>query len=226
MERKECNTQREVDLEVYGLYLKNMKKTAELIEVIKPVVWKFDGKIYNARFENEINALLKERGETASVDIKSFSMSHLEIKCQFYAIKDRCFDYVAKDYRGEKCNRCEYLPDSYETIRMAYAWENVPLCGFSVEEFQKYRHSNNGTWYYYDDNCKLRIDSAKIVELMEEEKKDILKEIERLTEELTHLDEYETELKRVKKELEELHNKIPYQFRDFFGLKSYVSQWC
>lgn len=224
MERKECKTQREVDLEVYGLYLKNMKKTAELIEVIKPVIWKFDGKIYNARLNNELNALLEERGETAKIFVKEFNMSHLEIKCEFYAIKDRCFDYVTKDYRGEKCNRCEYLPESYETIRMAYAWESISYCGLSRVDMEKYRQKNNGTWYYYDGD-KMRIDSAKIVELMEEEKKDILKEIERLTEELKHLDEYETELKRVKKELEELHNKIPYQFRAFFGLKSYVSQW-
>ena len=42
------------------LYLKNLSIACQIIDGLIPTIWKFDGKVYNARFDNAIREYLAE----------------------------------------------------------------------------------------------------------------------------------------------------------------------
>ena len=56
-------TDRKTQNELFNLYLDNMDTGIKALIHIIPIVWKFDGKVYNARFENAIAKALEEYEE-------------------------------------------------------------------------------------------------------------------------------------------------------------------
>lgn len=213
-------TERQIKEELFNLYLSNLEESIKAVDFIIPVIQKFDDKAYNARLENAVKKELEERQIDACFDIEYFNDNHIAINMNFYSMKKRCIHFTEvgywKDEKITKENRCAYLPSSYETVRIARCYD--------YEKETKTKDS--GKWLYYDSNYNRRIVAPVIIQLLKDGQKDLKEKIENLKKELHKVDSYAERLEQIKKDLEILHKEIPYQFRDFFDLKSYVSQWC
>ena len=202
---KELTTQ-QIKEELFKLYLNNMEEAVHTVDIIIPVISKFDDKVYNARLENAVKKELEDRQIDACFEFANFDDNHIAINLNFYSMKKRC---VTKE------NRCAYIPSSYETVRIAWCYDYV----------KGTKTRNDGKWLYYDSNYNRRIVSSVIIQLLKNRQKELKEQIENLKQEFKNLDSYTERLERIKKDLEILNEEIPYQFRDFFDLKCHVSQW-
>ena len=202
---KELTTQ-QIKEELFKLYLNNMEEAVHTVDIIIPVISKFDDKVYNARLENAVKKELEDRQIDACFEFANFDDNHIAINLNFYSMKKRC---VTKE------NRCAYIPSSYETVRIAWCYDYV----------KGTKTRNDGKWLYYDSNYNRRIVSSVIIQLLMNRQKELKEQIENLKQEFKNLDSYTERLERIKKDLEILNEEIPYQFRDFFDLKCHVSQW-
>ena len=211
MEKKELN-KKQVQEELFKLYLNNLEEAARTVDVIIPVIRQYDDKVYNARLANAIRKELEDRQIDVCFDIAHFDDNHLEINLNFYRMDKRCVCYT--EVENSKENRCAYIPSSYETIRIAWCYDYV----------KGTKTRNDGKWLYYDANYNRRIVASVIIQCLQDRQKELREQIEKLKQELTNLDSYNIRLARIKKDLEMLNEEIPYQFRDFFGLKCHA-QW-
>ena len=218
MEKREL-TEKQIKEELFNLYLNNLEEAVKTVDVIIPVIQKFDDKVYNARLENAVKKELEDRQIDVCFEFEHFNDNHIAINLNFYSMKKRCIRFTEvgfwKEKKYVKENRCAYIPSSYETVRIAWCYDYV----------KGTKARNEGKWLYYDSNYNRRIVAPVIIQLLKDRQKELKEQIENLKQELKNLDSYTERLERIKKDLEILNEEIPYQFRDFFDLKSHVSQW-
>lgn len=218
MEKREL-TEKQVKEELFKLYLNNLEEAVKTVDVIIPVIQKFDDKVYNARLENAVKKELEDRQIDICFEFEHFNNNHIAISLNFYSMKKRCVRCTEvgfwKEKKYAKENRCAYIPASYETVRIAWCYDYVKGTKSRYDE----------KWLYYDSNNNKRIVAPVIIQLLKDRQKELQEQIENLKQELNKVDSYTERLERIKKDLEILNEEIPYQFRDFFGLKSHVSQW-
>lgn len=218
MEKREL-TKKQIKEELFKLYLNNMEEAVKTVDVIIPVIQKFDDKVYNARLENAVKKELEDRQIDVCFEFEYFNDNHVAINLNFYSMKKRCISCTEvgfwKEQKYAKENRCAYIPSSYETVRIAWCYDYV----------KGTKSRNDGKWLYYDSNYNRRIVAPVIIQLLKDRQKELKEQIENLKQELKNIDSYTERLERIKKDLEILNEEMPYQFRDFFGLKSHVSQW-
>ena len=218
MEKREM-TEKQIKEELFRLYLNNMEEAVKTVDIIIPVIQKFDDKVYNARLENAVKKELEDRQIDVCFEFEHFDDNHIAINLNFYGMEKRCIRCTEvgfwKEQKYVKENRCAYIPSSYETVRIAWCYD--------YEKGTKTR--NDGKWLYYDSNYNRRVVSSVIIQLLKNRQKELKEQVENLKQELKNLDSYTERLERIKKDLEILNEEIPYQFRDFFDLKCHVSQW-
>lgn len=199
------------------LYLQNLQTASKLIDTIIPVVWKFDGKVYNARFENALKDVLgtetKEPKDRIYPSVQ-LSYKHLEINLSFW------------NNRGLQGKSCYvYMPSSYDEIRIAY--DNTDFntwnCGRTREENAKYYIKDNGSYFYIDDNYNTRIQSSRIVDLLLERQKELKEKIVKLQEERKTILEVVQKLEGLKQEIDRLRDSTDHTLKDFYDLKMYAT---
>lgn len=212
---KELIYDKETKDKLLDLYIGNLKTSVELIDKIIPTVWKFDNKVYNARFENALKDVLGT--ETAEPKDRIYpyvklSYEHLKISLNFY------------NNRGLQGKSCfVYLPNGYEVVRIAYDFTDFNTWNCSREENAKYYNKDNGSYFYIDDNYKTRIQSKRIVDLLLDGQKKLKEKIASLQEERKSILEVAQKLEGLKQEIESLRDSTDYTLKDFYNLKMYAS---
>lgn len=187
-------------MELFNLYLQNLETSTELIDVIMPVIKTFEGKVYNKRFQNKVDEAILKHFENDVCKTVYFYSEIDNNRIEFY------FKFF--NFRSVKGINCwNYLPDSYE----------------KVEILRDYKNSSEDTLKYisYDENYNIRLNASLIVQKLTDEKEAIKNRIELFKVEAAKVDDYKKQLEGLKKEIEELNEKIPYEIKDFFQIKSY-----
>ena len=206
---------RDTSFRLFNLYLNNLEISKNLMDTIIPIVWKFDGKVYNARFDNAIKKILEER--EAEIGQKIWTRVFLDV--HKFELE---LHFTKRSVKGVSC--WEYLPSCYDedSIRI---WSEFSPYGDS--ENNKIYHDKDSKgdkcYFYIDSNCNNRIKAEAIVNALELHKTELKLQIERLKAEVNKLDEYETKAEELKKAMRELHDSIPYCFTSFFGLETYAT---
>lgn len=206
----------ETSKELFNLYLDNMDVFCKALVHIIPTVWKFDGKVYNARFDNAITKALEEYES----DLGQRIWTHIELglsqfKMELHATK--------RSIKGK--NAWEYLPSCYDEERI-YIYSDYNTWNTLDEKSKSYygNVTEGATHYFYiDENYNNRIKSKAIVDAIEQKIKDIKAEKEKMLEEIQHIEEYRAEAEELKQKMEKLHNRIPHCFTTFFDLKTYAT---
>lgn len=203
------------------LYMKNLDTACRIIDFIIPVIWKFDGKVYNAKFDNALKQFFQEREEFEQIyPVIDFTTSKVSIELVFYHRSIRYND----SWKG--------LPSGYDKISIAYKWcesksssynpdkkkdvEN----GFYSESFSMLNKKKDD-YYFYDENYNMRIKSGRIVDYLLEKQKDLREEIESLKENMKKVIAWNNEVEELKEKLEKLNDSIPYTIRQFYNIESY-----
>lgn len=207
--------ERQTQNELFNLYLNNMETGIKALIHIIPIVWKFDGKVYNAKFENAIKKSLDEY----ETDLGQRIWTHVFLDVSRFSLK---IHYTNRSVKGSSC--WEYLPSCYDEDRLSI-YSKFSCYGDSEENKNYHDEKIEGDIYYFyiDSNCNNRIKSQAIVNAIEEKIKDMRQTIANLKEEVKKLDLYEEKAKELKDAMEELHKNIPYCFSDFFDLKTYAT---
>lgn len=207
--------ERQTQNELFNLYLNNMETGIKALIHIIPIVWKFDGKVYNAKFENAIKKSLDEY----ETDLGQRIWTHVFLDVSRFSLK---IHYTNRSVKGSSC--WEYLPSCYDEDRLSI-YSKFSCYGDSEENKNYHDEKIEGDIYYFyiDSNCNNRIKSQAIVNAIEEKIKDMRQTIANLKEEVKKLDLYEKKAKELKDAMEELHKNIPYCFSDFFDLKTYAT---
>lgn len=239
---KTINFLETVDVELFRLYIHNLKWTAGLTAHFADVVKNYGNKVYNVRFDKLLQAELdkyivsnpvdvdKWRGAKPYLSIREFTTKRLEIT--LYGLKSSV--YGGKDVFGNDKNAC--MPSGYSDYRVAYRWTDYPtLYSWASKETREkelsyHSEKTSPDFFYFDDNDNIRINSTKLVDLLVKESKDTIEKADKLEELLTVGDDGLTEIERDKKESEELqrraeqfHDRLTCSERDFFGIKAYAS---
>jgi hypothetical protein len=185
-----------------------------LIHII-PIVWKFDGKVYNAKFENAITKSLEEY----ETELGQKVWTHVFLDVNRFSLE---IHYTNRSVKGSSC--WEYLPSCYDEDRLSI-YSKFSCYGDSEENKNYHDEKIEGDIYYFyiDSNYNNRIKATAIVNAIEEKIKDMRQTIANLKEEVKKLDLYEKKAKELKDAMEELHKNIPYCFSDFFDLKTYAT---
>ena len=206
---------KKTSFELFNLYLDNLEISKKLMDSIIPIVEKFDGKVYNARFDNAIKARLEElEGEIGQriwtkvfLDLRKFELE---------------LHFTERSVKGDSC--WEYLPSCYDEDSIRIYSDYSP---YGNDENNKIYHDKDSKgdkcYFYIDSNYNNRIKAEAIVKALENHKADLSFKIENLKAEVEHLDEYETKAEELKKAMKELHDSIPYCFTSFFGLETYAT---
>lgn len=207
--------ERQTQNELFNLYLNNMETGIKALIHIIPIVWKFDGKVYNAKFENAIKKSLDEY----ETELGQRIWTHVFLDVSRFSLK---IHYTNRSVKGSSC--WEYLPSCYDEDRLSI-YSKFSCYGDSEENKNYHDEKIEGDIYYFyiDSNCNNRIKSQAIVNAIEEKIKDMRQTIANLKEEVKKLDLYEEKAKELKDAMEELHKNIPYCFSDFFDLKTYAT---
>ena len=185
---------------LFNLYLQNLETSEKLIDVIIPVIKTFEGKVYNKRFRNKVDESLLRYFDNDVCRTVYFCPEIDGNRIAFY------FKFVnSGSVKGPSC--WSYLPDSYKKVEILRDYRN------SSEDMLKY--------ISYDENYNIRLNASLIVRKLTGEKEAIKKRIELLKAEAAKVDGYKKRLEDLKKEIEELDEKIPYEIKDFFQIKSY-----
>lgn len=208
-------TDRKTQNELFNLYLDNMETGIKALIHIIPIVWKFDRKVYNAKFENAITKSLEEY----EMELGQRVWTHVFLDVNRFSLE---LHYTKRSVKGSTC--WEYLPSCYDENRLTI-YSKFSCYGDSEENKNYHDEKIEGDIYYFyiDSNCNNRIKSQAIVNAIEEKIKDMRQTIANLKEGVKKLDLYEKKAKELKDAMEELHKNIPYCFSDFFDLKTYAT---
>lgn len=206
---------RKTQNELFNLYLNNMETGIKALIHIIPIVWKFDRKVYNAKFENAIKKSLEEYETELGQNV----WTHVFLDVSRFSLE---IHYTNRSVKGSSC--WEYLPSCYDEDRLSI-YSKFSCYGDSEENKNYHDEKIEGDIYYFyiDSNYNNRIKSQAIVNAIEEKIKDMRQTVANLKEEVKKLDLYEKKAKELKDAMEELHKNIPYCFSDFFDLKTYAT---
>lgn len=206
---------RETSVKLFNLYLDNLAISKNLMDTIIPIVWKFDGKVYNARFNNAITKALEDK----EAEIGQRVWSNVSLDVHKFELE---LHFTERSVKGISC--CEYLPSCYDEDSIRIWSEFSP---FGNTEYNRMYHSKDSKgdkcYFYIDENYNNRIKAEAIVKALESHKNEIEVKIQYLKEEVNKLDEYETKAEELKKAMSDLHDTIPYCFTSFFGLETYAT---
>ena len=211
---KELIRNKETKDKLLDLYIGNLQQSVELINKIIPTVWKFDNKVYNARFENALRKVLgTETSEPKDRIYPSVNLSyeHLKISLDFY------------NSRGLQGKSYVYFPSGYEVVRIACDYTNFNTWNCPREENAKYFKKDNGSYFYIDDNYNTRIQSSRIVDLLLERQKELKEKIASLQEERKSILDVAQKLEGLKQEIDKLRESTDYTLKDFYDLKMYAT---
>ena len=208
-------TDRKAQNELFNLYLDNMETGIKALIHIIPIVWKFDRKVYNAKFENAIKKSLEEY----EIELGQRVWTHVFLDVNRFSLE---IHYTKRSVKGSSC--WEYLPSCYDEDRLTI-YSRFSCYGDNEENKNYHDEKIEGDIYYFyiDSNCNTRIKSQAIVDAIEKKIKETKLYIANLKEEVKKLDLYEKKAKELKDAMEELHKNIPYCFSDFFDLKTYAT---
>jgi hypothetical protein len=208
-------TDRKTQEALFNLYLDNMETGIKALIHIIPVVWKFDRKVYNARFDNAITKSLEEY----EAELGQRVWTHVFLDVNRFTLE---IHYTKRSVKGSSC--WEYLPSCYDEDRL-YIYSEFSTYSDTQENKNYHDEKMEGSKYYFyiDSNYNNRIKSQAIVSAIEEKIKDMRQAIANLKAEREKLDFYEQKAKELKDAMEELHKNIPYCFSDFFDLKTYAT---
>ena len=203
------------------LYLKNLDTACKIIDGLIPVVWKFDGKVYNARFDNAVKDYLASKEEYSQINsIVEFTTSKVTIKLIFYNRSVRYKD----SWKG--------LPSGYDTINICYKWCDSKSSsynpdrkkdvdnGFYSSSFSMLNEKKDD-YYFYDSNFNIRIKASRLVDYLLEEQKELKEEIASLKKDMEKAVDWYNEVEELKEKLEKLNDSIPYTIRQFYNIESY-----
>ena len=206
---------RKLSMDLFNLYLDNLEISKKLMDTLIPIIWKFDGKVYNARFDSAIKKILEER-ET-EIGQKVWSYVHLDVsrfKLELHFTKRS----IHVD------GGSAYLPSCYDEDSICI---HSDFSSYSNDERNKKYHDKEAKgencYFYIDENFNHRIKSEAIVNAMVKHQKELDDNIKMLRAEVLKVDEYEKRAKELKEAIDLLHKAIPYQFSDFFGLLTYAT---
>lgn len=206
---------REKSEKLLNLYLENLETGIKALELMIPVVEKFNGKVYNARFDNAITKVLEEHEN----ELGQRLWTHIELDLSNFKME---LHFTKRCLHGKDCN--EYLPSSYDEKRL-YIYSKFSRWGDSQENKNYHDPALEGDEYYFyiDLNYNTRIKSGAIVKAIQKEIQEIRDEIKMLREDIARVDEYQARAKELKEAMENLHRKIPYQIADFFDIRTYAT---
>ena len=203
------------------LYLKNLDTACQIIDGLIPVVWKFDGKVYNARFDNAIKDYLASKEEYSQINsCLHFGTSQVTLHLIFYHRSVRYND----SWKG--------LPSGYDTINICYKWCNSKSSSYNPDMKKDIENGfydssfsvlnkEKDDYYFYDKNYNIRIKSSRIVDYLLERQKQLKEEMEELKKGMEKAVEWNNEVEELKDKLEKLSDSIPYAIRQFYDIKSY-----
>lgn len=206
---------RGTEFRLFNLYLRNLETAKNLMDTLIPIVWKFDGKVYNARFDNAIKTRLEELEE--QIEQRVWAEVFLDI---------RKFELTLHftDRSVKSVSSWAYLPSCYDEDAIRIYSDFSP---YGDDERNKKYHSKDSKgddcYYYIDKNYNNRIKAEAIVNAIEGHKKELEVKIQYLKSEVNKLEEYEAKAETLKKAMRELHDSIPYCFTAFFGLETYAT---
>ena len=170
------------------LEIKQYTRAIELIEQIKPIVEKFDGKVFNKRFENAIE---KETGESFSVNLVDWGMMYSRFEIDWYN-QNRSIQSVEKDSFGY--SHWNYLSQSdFDLVGYPRTCEAVDVL-----------------------NADKRINGTALLEKLDESVEYFKKKIEELADGLNKVDVWVEKIKELKKQINDLYHEVPSQFRDYY----------
>lgn len=215
------------------LYVSNLRKSAELIDKIIPVVKTFDGKCYNARFQNKINEVLTEGLEPKQqikMYVEDFDYTRCTFELSFFMFREV---YTEENYSfdepgAKKCRQVHYLPQRYDKVTICH------LCtDYNTWDSSKNKKFNdrNDSYFWIDSNYNTRINTEAIVQNMAENKAGLIKKAEELEDSLTvkpgfnecKIEAWINAVEDLHKKASELNNAIPSVIKDIFEIKSWAS---
>ena len=215
------------------LYIANLRKACELIDKVIPLVEDFDGKVYNARFQNKINEALTEGLEpnkAVKMYVEDFDYNHCNIELSFFMFRTV---YTEENYHFDgpdipKHRQVHYLPSGYDKVTICNIWTDYK--SWDTSKNTKY-YARNDSHFWIDLNYNTRINSSAIVQNMKEQREYLIKEAYKLEqllkvqdgEEINQIESWNKELEELKKKAERLNNAIPGVVRDIFGIKSWAN---
>ena len=192
-------------------YIKNLTMAKNLIDTLIPVIWQFDHKVYNRRFDNAIKAKLEERKEQTEGKIVFCSVDldcrRLYIKLEFYQHRSI-----------SEPNNFVYLPNGYEEVSICYHWTD--FSSWNTESNKKYYNADNGEYFYFDCG-NIRLNASKIVDLMIEKQKEIAEEIETIKKASEEVVETYNKVEDLKSQLSLIYDSTPRIIDTIYGIKTY-----
>lgn len=202
------------------LYLKHLDTACKIIDGLIPTIWKFDGKVYNVKFDNAIRDYLASKEEYNQINSSlHFGTSKVTLDLIFYNRSVRYKD----SWKG--------LPSGYDSINICYKWcDNCRSYTANKKEEEKngfYSSSismvneKRDDYYFYDSNFNIRIKSSRIVDYLLEKQKSLKEERENLKSSMSKAIQWNDEVEELKEKLDNLNDSIPYAIRQFYDIKSY-----
>ena len=215
------------------LYVSNLRKSAELIDKIIPVVKTFDGKCYNARFQNKINEVLTEGLEPLrqiKMYVEDFDYKRCVFELSFFKFREVYTEenYSFDEPEAKKHRQVHYLPQSYDKVIICHLWTDYNTWDSSKNKKFKDR---NDSYFWIDSNYNTRINAEAITRNMTENKASLIKKAEDLEDSLTvkpgfnecKIEAWINAVEDLHKKASELDNAIPSAIKDIFEIKSYAS---
>lgn len=190
-------------------YLKNLTMAKNLIDTLIPVIWKFDGKVYNRRLDNALKQATEDRqAETEGKQVYpyiEFELRKLTIKLAFY--NHRIAEGGA------------YLPNEYGEVYIAYHYTN--WSDWNTDVKRDFHKKDNGEFYYIDDNGNMRIQAERVVKELQTKQKDIEEEIKTIKDACEHVEETYNKVENLKAELSSIYDSLPRIVDKIYGIASY-----
>ena len=183
------------------------------------VVWKFDNKVYNARFDNAIQKAIEEKEQWSNIYSRTkLNSNQFEIELIFYKRSVR----IGEQYIS--------FPSGYDTIQIARKWCSYSSwSGSDTKNREKGFYSSSvymnnelkDDYFYYDENYNMRIKASRLADYLQEKKNELKEEIEKTRENMKKALDWFTKVEELKEQLENLNDEIPYSIRMFYDIHSY-----
>ena len=203
----------EVKEKLMDLYIHNLEKSVDIVDSIIPILWKFDGKVYNARLENTLKDFLTEGKKTEDRIYPQVDLTYAMFRLKLNFWNNRRVD-------GDACSF--YLPEGLEEVTLAYDSSNWSACKSREENHAYYDSGDLSTYFYIDGNYNTRIKSARIVDLVLKEQKELKEQVQLLEEERKKVLEHVAKLNKIREELDALHDSIPSAVRSIYDIKTFA----